>query len=314
MTKYNPNRSVYGLDVEILAAEVEDLKEADLKDVKKKIKRVFLTASPMVISSLLSIATGQILIAGIGTVLTGSIGVFEKIYHDESLKKLTIDDLNDMRVHANEEDIYTPEDDEEENELYRVSDDLYREDFLRWLNYHNSSYTAESTDLRKYNEALKKQQGFREPDIKPIRIVDKSLLIKEEAIKQVEDEVRILSLVYKCPPITITSEQWDIVCDEIYKLLLLNNKENYYFSYLLGYTRFIIAKAVYHRDEKISVKDFVDNLYFIETGMLENANFEEFMSNLNKMLQGTNITRIDGFPIERARKKRKFRNVYDNLQ
>lgn len=135
--------------------------------------------------------------------------------------------------------------------------DFYTENIKTAMNGANIE------EKSKYEEALEKQKS-REKTFKILKKEENIFLNKDETMIQLVRELDFYCNVYNIPQLKIPNGDWENFIDVLYKGFSEKRIEDKFYESMSLICRFTLAKALINNLKNITIKDFVDNLYYLE--------------------------------------------------
>lgn len=297
MSKKSKKKKIKSLGLEISLVQLEkfmnDFDNAMKKDTKKGLKRFVLVIGPLMLSLIGFLIFKNPTILMIGTSITG-IGSFV-ILSKDFIKDMK--GLNSNNYKSNSDIINIEQEKDVDEILQEGIGKAKEEDFYskKYKSVIKQESCVETEEEKKYREALEKQQGMINKNYPNLKILDndENYLDKEETMIQIVREVDAYAFAYNLPPLNISNGQWDVFFDSIYSLFEKKGKEKEFYNSMSQIGRFAFAKALINKRKQISIYDFVENLYYLES--LEEITKQELAILQQEILSKLPTTQIYNF-------------------
>ncbi len=130
----------------------------------------------------------------------------------------------------------------------------------------NIKTAMNSTDIgekSKYEEALEKQK-LKGKTFKILEKEENIFLNKDETMIQLVRELDFYCDVYNIPQLKISNNDWEKFFAILYKGFIEKQVEDKFYESMSLICRFTLAKALINNLKNITIKDFIDNLYYLE--------------------------------------------------
>lgn len=175
----------------------------------------------------------------------------------------------------------------------------------------NIKTAMNSTDIgekSKYEEALEKQK-LKGKAFKILEKEENIFLNKDETMIQLVRELDFYCDVYNIPQLKISNEDWEKFFDILYKGFIEKQFEDKFYESMSLICRFTLAKALINNLKNITIKDFIDNLYYLEKQYITNGvafSKKEILIFQKKIISNIyhpKIIKFQDFKNEKGRKK-----------
>lgn len=308
MSKKSSEKKIKTLDSEIQSVQMEkfinDFDNAMKKDLKSRFKKVGLIIGPLVLSFFGYLVFKNPIILTLGISVTGISGVV-------TLSKDSIKDMKSLNPNGNKSNpsIINIEQDKDVDQILQEGigkakgEDFYSEKYKSTIE-RKETY-AETEEERKYREALERQRQKQiTKDYPNLKIIgnDANYLDKEETMVQVVREINAYTVAYKLPLLEISNSQWDLFFDITYDFFRKKGIENEFYDSMSQVGRFVFAKSLLDKKNKISIYDFVENLYYLENQVIEKQEIAILQQDILSKLPSAKIVNFSDYTTEKRRK------------
>ena len=255
------NKKIKPLDSEIRLIQMEkfinDFDKSMNKSIKNSIKNLLYFLLPI----LIGIVGVIIFPSPITLVLCTSIGVIT-ITISQIVENKKIFNKQNKNANKSNKLLYV----EEEKDIEQVLEegignkkgkDFYTENIKRVIN------GADIGEKSKYEEALEKQK-LKGKTFKILETEENIFLNKEETMIQLVRELDFYCGVYNIPQLKISNDDWEKFFDILYEGFIEKQIEDKFYESMSLICRFTLAKALINNLKNITIKDFIDNLYYLE--------------------------------------------------
>lgn len=255
--------------MEVAIASIEkftnDFDTAMKKENKKAWLRTIFIGCPILIGTLLYLFTNItfIFIIGVGITGVGTLGVLT-IDLIKDMKSLTTMATNNSKViKINEEQSVVEVLAQEPTAVF--AKDFYKEDF---------------------KEFLEERKKHKEEESPSLHVIDnnESFLDKKETIEEIARVIKILYSAYKIPPLKITDLEWDIFFDTTYYYFFEKGMEEKYYDLINLVVKMTLATALINNRKKIDIRDFIENLIYLENDRFRKNDIANLQNNIRAQL------------------------------
>lgn len=278
---------------------INDFDNSMKKDLRSRTKKTLLAILPAILSFIGFLIFKNLIWLVVGSSITGisAIGVLIK------------DFINDIKIEKNNNKSNTisiVEEKDVEQILQegigkKSVEDFYSEKYKSAIN--RSETYAETEEEKKYKLALQKQQYIAQKNSSLKRISDyTNYLNKDETMEQVLKEVDAYTVAYNLPPLEILNSEWDLFFDTTYDFFNKKGIESEFYDLISQVGRFVFAKAILNKKNKIFIYDFVENLYYLENQKIDK---KEIAILQKEMLSKLPRAKIIDFSDQMTEKRRK---------
>lgn len=307
MNKKNDKKKIKNLDAEIQLVQMEDFinnfDNAMKKDLRSRLKKVVLFIGPLILSYIgfLIFKNPTILIIGSSITGVGTIATLTKDFIIEAKSLIS----NHYKSNSN---IFEIEQEKDVDKILQEGigkakgKDFYSEKYESFIKKEETYVETEKE--KKYREALEKQQRQINKDYPNLTLIenDTNYLDKEETMVQVVREIDAYAIVYNLPPLEISNSQWDVFFDTIYNFFEKKGIEKNFYDLISQVGRFVFAKSLLQKKNKISIYDFVKNLYYLENQEITKKEIEILQKDLLSKLSSAKISKFSDYTTEKRRK------------
>lgn len=140
--------------------------------------------------------------------------------------------------------------------------------------------TKTSKDFEKNKSPEKTKEVFSTPTITTTKSYltenNFNYLTKEETLTKINEEINMYYMNYTLPPLNIKQEELNSYFDIVYTFFQKNKIESNFYIAMSELNRFILSKSLVNKTPEITITDFIENTYYLQSG------FNSTKLNINK--------------------------------
>lgn len=243
------------LNITIGLVQLESFMNKINKQMKEKNKealiKILIALSPITIGFIAYVISKQTLPLLIGTTITGlsniTLQIREMRHTIKKEKKL----MNKLNTEGTSDELQT-------SQIRNIEEDMFFSEALKEKIQRN-----ETVDLSKYRESLE-QKIKSKNNVSLVKDKVNKQPTKESQIEEIFNEIELLQILYTLPIINIELKEWEIFFDEIYNKLKEKELQEKFKEIIITVCHATISKALINNQESLTIKDFLDNLYYFE--------------------------------------------------
>lgn len=273
---------------------INDFDNAMKKDLRSRLKKVALIIGPLTLSLIGFLIFKNPTWIIIGTSITSISGIV-------TLSKDFINDIKSLNLdnHKSNSNIINIEQEENVDKILQEgigkekNEDFYSEKY-KSVRKKEESY-VETEEQKKYRDALEKQQRQINKNYPNLKIVgnDENYLTKEETMVQIVREIDTYTVAYNLPSLEISNNQWDLFFDATYNFFEKKGIVKDFYNAMSQVGRFVFAKTLLNKKNKISIYDFVKNLYYLENQEIKKQEIAILQQDILSKLPSAKIININ---------------------
>ena len=236
---------------------INDFENAMNKNLKNGIKKFAIMAGPVLLALFSYLIFHNPMMITIGVCISGVNSITTTI--TDFVKSL-------KRMHEYDPNISKLQEEKDVEEILEEGIGKSRDEDFYTEEYKSVIEPNETEEERKYRETLESQQKKTYEYNQHLKLVedDTDFLDKDETMTQIIREVDAYCDAYNLPPLTITNSEWELLFDTSYSIFAKKEMENEFYDAMSELGRFTFAKALVNKQNEIGIKEFVDNLYYLQ--------------------------------------------------
>ena len=303
MSKKEKKKKIKSLNSEIQLVQIEkfinDFDSAMKKNLRSQLKKGVLITGPLILSLIGYLILKNPTLLIIGTSITG-IGCVTSLTNDfikdiKSSKRTNSNIINAIE----EKDV----DQILQDGIGKMKEDDFYSGKYKSAIKKDASY-VENEEEKKYKKALEKQQHIVKND-STLKIIgnDTNYLDKDATMIQVVREIDAYTVAYDLLPLEISNSQWDLFFDTIYNFFDKKGIENKFYELMSQVGRFVCTKSLLNKQNKISIYDFIENLYYLESETIEKKEIAILQQEILSKFPPTKIINFSDCVSEKGKRK-----------
>jgi len=175
-----------------------------------------------------------------------------------------------------------------------LPEEILEEEIVRTEEFYTENYKDMLSNVKDNEIDLEKEPNFK--------VVEEHVYLdKEAAMEQIKKEMDMYSIVYKTPPFDILDEHWILFFDNIYAFFENKKIENDFYDTMSQIAKFVFAKSLVNNKSKISIYDFINNLYYLERKEIKLKEIESLQNNLSSKMSAQ-IVNFSDYSVGKGRK------------
>lgn len=265
----------YEIDLANLERYVIDPQREAKEDLKTGVLKAVIVCLPLLIGFGVFLLTDWAVLLLIGTFITGGTAITKTVVD-------MIKDAKEAKRLAN----FNPKVTDINKELEPEELNLENVRIYRPEDFYTSEYRLQ-VEKEKYHSSKKENKKLEETRLTPVE--EEKNLDKDEVKEEIVNSVNMYYKAYCLPPLRIKDNEWDIFFDLTYNIFIKNHVEDEFYERIYDLVKRTLARSLVYENHEVTIKDFVDNLRFLEGIDFSEKEIEDLKTKLNEALPGAKV-------------------------